>query len=65
MSMKAVVIKKYDNGPMAYVDAEKLRSEGVDCEVIGESAYSTVIPGSFRLVVLEDVSEKAKELLGL
>lgn len=62
--MKTVVVRKYDNSPQAYVDAAMLRSEGVDCEVIGDSGpYSTLMAGSVRLVVLEDMLEKAEELL--
>ncbi len=63
--MKTVVIRKYDNASAAYIDAQSLRSQGIDCEVIGDSPVAVLMSGCIHLVVLEDVADKAKELLGI
>ncbi len=61
--MKTVVIKKYDSSAEAYIDAEFLRSEGVECEVLENNTFNSLMPGTFHLIALEEYEQKAKEIL--
>ena len=61
--MNAKVVRKYDNVLQAHMDAQLLRNEGIECEVAEDTSFNCMLPGSARLIVLEDVFEKAKEIL--